>query len=192
MSVLQWSRQVETAAWVFCRLSGSDYGDHAQDAWLRLLTSGAEDERAALSAIYGGIRDGARRIDPLSRGQRRLVREVSELSGRGLTTQEIAGAIGASLDDVSWAGSTHIVSLCDSPPDVPDEADGPDEVVHWIQCAERLADEVGRLPGNLRKVAHDQLSGREAQQTARDLRVSKSRVTALRAKAMSLLQVRLK
>lgn len=161
--------------------------------------------RYAATRIRGALLDELRSIDWASRSVRRRARDLDDTRhrmaaalGRVPTNTEVAGALGLSVeevvansDDVTRA---QVLSLQGAPDDSLDELLPPDTATpeQHAEHRERLTymvEAVAELPERLRVVVSDYfLAERPMAEIAADLGVSESRVSQMRAEALSLLR----
>lgn len=161
--------------------------------------------RYAATRIRGALLDELRSVDWASRAVRRRARDLDEARssmaatlGRVPTTEEVAGALGMSTsevvandDDVARA---QVLSLQGAPEDALDEllpSDGatPEQLVEHRERLTYVVEAVAELPERLRTVVTEYfLNERPMADIAAELGVTESRVSQIRAEALSLLR----
>lgn len=166
---------------------------------------GVPFERYAATRIRGAILDELRSVDWASRSVRRRARGVEEtrnrLAGalrRTPTTAEVASAMGlspaevaANDDDVNRAQvlSLHGSTTADLDELIPTRAPSPEQLVEHQERLEYMVAAVAELPARLRKVVEDYFfAERPMAEIAAELGVTDSRISQMRAEALSLLR----
>ncbi|WP_309136440.1 sigma-70 family RNA polymerase sigma factor [Nocardioides campestrisoli] len=173
---------------------------HAFDA-----ERGVPFARYAATRIRGALLDELRSVDWASRSVRRRARDLDETRhrmaatlGRVPSNAEVASAMGMSLDEViandDDIARAQVLSLQGAPDDALDEllpADGatPEQLLEHQERLTYMIEAVAELPERLRIVVNDYfLAERPMAEIAAELGVSESRVSQLRAEALSLLR----
>lgn len=165
--------------------------------------TGVPFARYASLRIKGALIDELRGMDWVSRGARRRAREITEVSdqltgtlGRTPTREELAGAMGSSIEDVDaarGAAEVRVLSMEGFDGSIADtvvsaEA-GPEDNVLVNERLQYLRAGVESLPERLRHVItelffHD----RPVVELAEELGVTQSRISQLRTEALALLK----
>jgi RNA polymerase sigma factor for flagellar operon FliA len=163
-------------------------------------------DRYAATRIRGALLDELRRRDWASRSVRSRARKVGSVTdelttklGRVPTEAEVAqaaamdpSAVSAVQADVYRAVVLNYESLVtgvDSETDVPAAAETPDGVLLERERKAYLLDSVGALPERLRRVVIGYFfEERPMQELADELGVTESRISQMRAEALSLLR----
>jgi RNA polymerase sigma factor for flagellar operon FliA len=173
---------------------------HAYDA-----ERGVAFNRYAATRIRGAIVDELRGLDWASRSVRRRARELDELRGslatqlgRTATDAELAVALGvgaeelsAHQEDVSRAVVMSLQGFDDHTIDevLPGRAPAPEDVLVHRERVAYLQDGVATLPERLRVVVEGYFfAERPMTELAEELGVTESRVSQMRAEALSLLR----
>lgn len=173
---------------------------HAFDA-----ERGVPFARYAATRIRGALLDELRSVDWASRSVRRRARDLEETRhrmaatlGRVPSSAEVASAMGMSLDEVvandDDIARAQVLSLQGAPEDALDEmlpADTatPEQLLEHKERLTYMVEAVAELPERLRIVVSDYfLNERPMAEIAEQLGVSESRVSQLRAEALSLLR----
>nr|WP_240311567.1 FliA/WhiG family RNA polymerase sigma factor [Nocardioides houyundeii] len=173
---------------------------HAFDA-----TLGVPFARYAATRIRGSLLDELRSVDWASRSVRRRARDLEETRhrmaatlGRVPSNAEVASALGMSLEEVVGndddIARAQVLSLQASPDDALDEllpSDGatPEQLVEHQERLTYVVEAVAELPERLRVVVSEYfLAERPMAEIAEQLGVSESRVSQMRAEALSLLR----
>ncbi|MDP3894538.1 sigma-70 family RNA polymerase sigma factor [Nocardioides sp.] len=161
--------------------------------------------RYAATRVRGAILDELRGIDWASRSVRRRARDLDEVRsrlaaslGRTPSSTEVASALGMSVaevtandDDVARA---QVLSLQGSSETAYDEllasnTPSPEELVEHREKLEYLVSAIAALPERLRTVVQDYFfAERPMAEIAQELGVTESRVSQMRAEALSLLK----
>lgn len=196
------------------RLPGHVGRDDLMSAGLAALVQAArgfDPERGIPFARYAGTRirgamiDELRGVDWATRSVRRRAREVDQARlvlatalGRAATNAEIAVSLGLSAeevaandDDVNRASVMSLHGFGETSIDdiLPSTAPGPEAAVEHRERLAYLVDAIAELPDRLRTVVQDYfLTERPMADIAADLEVTESRVSQMRAEALSLLR----
>ncbi|QCX29281.1 sigma-70 family RNA polymerase sigma factor [Nocardioides jishulii] len=161
--------------------------------------------RYAATRIRGALIDELRSVDWASRSVRRRARDLEgtrhQLAvalGRVPTNAEVASALGMSLDEVvandDDVARAQVLSLQGGPDDaldelVPADTATPEQLVLHRERLTYMVEAVDELPERLRVVVTEYfLAERPMTEIAEQLGVSESRVSQLRAEALSLLR----
>ena len=168
-------------------------------------TKGASFATYASLRIRGALVDELRRLDWASRSVRRRAREADEARGRistalgrPATEQEVAAALGIGMEeltahraDLARASVMSLHAFEDGTADdlLPAHTVTPGDVIEQRERIAYLHDAVGQLPERLRVVVRGYFfEGRPMAEIAAGLGVSESRVSQLRAEAVTLLR----
>lgn len=163
---------------------------------------GVPFDRWAKVRIRGAILDELRSVDWLSRGARRRVKQVSDVTqqlssalGRPATLDEVATATGMTTEEVAdahTAGDVRIGSLDENPDGMNvlvDDDPVPEEVVLAAEQVVYLRAAVRHLPDRLRMVIEALFfEGRTIADLAAELGVTVSRVSQIKAEAFALMR----
>lgn len=162
--------------------------------------------RYASTRVRGAILDELRSVDWASRSVRRRARDLDEARtalsselGRAPSAAEVASAAGLSVaeveanaDDIARA---QVLSLHASNDDtsyeelLPYSGPGPEQAVEESERLSYLVDAIAELPDRLRTVVQDYfLAERPMAEIAAELDVTESRISQMRAEALSLLR----
>lgn len=161
--------------------------------------------RYAATRIRGAIVDELRGIDWASRSVRRMAREVEQARvtmtatlGRTPTADEIAAALGVSPeevaandDDVNRASLMSLQGFGETPIDslIPSAVPSPEAALEHREQLGYLVDAISELPERLRTVVQDYFfAERPMADIAADLHITESRVSQMRAEALTLLR----
>ncbi|GGD21471.1 sigma-70 family RNA polymerase sigma factor [Nocardioides daphniae] len=170
-----------------------------------------EDERGvpfaryAATRIRGALIDELRSVDWASRSVRRRARDLEETRhqlavalGRVPSNAEVASATGMSLDEViandDDVARAQVLSLQGAPEDaldelVPADTATPEQLALHRERLTYMVEAVAELPERLRIVVTEYfLAERPMTEIAEQLGVSESRVSQIRAEALSLLR----
>jgi RNA polymerase sigma factor for flagellar operon FliA len=159
----------------------------------------------ASTRIRGAIVDELRGMDWASRSVRRLARSIDQTRstmtgalGRFPTDAELVGALGLShaqlkahQDDVARASVLSLHAFDDTPIEelLPAREGSPADVVEYRERVAYLHDAVANLPERLRIVVEGYFfAERPMAELAEELGVTESRISQLRAEAVSLLR----
>ncbi len=166
---------------------------------------GVPFDRYAATRIRGALLDELRSVDWASRSVRRRARDLSETRnqlavtlGRTPTLAEVARATGlteeevvANDDDVSRAQVLSLQGSSTTPIEelVPNRAPSPEDLVEHGERLTYLREAITELPERLRVVVEDYFfAERPMADIAADLGVTDSRISQMRAEALSLLR----
>lgn len=159
----------------------------------------------ASTRVRGAILDELRNVDWASRSVRRRSRDLDEtrsrlatVLGRTPSTAEIASSLGLSIEEISRneddVARAQVISLQGSE-DVeveqmlPSGGPTPDQVVEHRERLTYMVEAVSELPQRLRTVVEQYfLAERPMAEIAAELGVSESRVSQMRAEALTLLR----
>lgn len=161
--------------------------------------------RYAATRIRGALLDELRSTDWASRSVRRRARDLDETRhsmaatlGRVPTNEEVAGALGLSVDEVlanaDDVARAQVLSLQGAPDDALDEllpADTatPEQHAEHKERLTYMVEAVAELPERLRTVVTGYfLAERPMAEIAAELGVSESRISQMRAEALGLLR----
>lgn len=168
-------------------------------------TRGVPFDRYAATRIRGALLDELRSVDWASRSVRRRARDLAEtrnqlavVLGRTPTLAEVARATGlsedevaANDDDVSRAQVLSLQGSSTTPIEelVPTRAPSPEDLLEHGERLTYLREAIAELPDRLRVVVEDYFfSERPMADIAEDLGVTDSRISQMRAEALSLLR----
>lgn len=166
---------------------------------------GVPFDRYAATRIRGALLDELRSVDWASRSVRRRARDLAETRGRlaGVlgrtpTVAEVAQASGLSQDevaandeDVSRAQVLSLQGSTTTPIEelVPTRAPSPEELVEHAERLTYLREAIEELPERLRVVVQDYFfAERPMAEIAAELGVTDSRISQMRAEALTLLR----
>jgi RNA polymerase sigma factor FliA len=161
--------------------------------------------RYAATRIRGAVLDELRGIDWASRSVRRVARDLDAtraqlagILGRVPSTQEVADALGMTLaqiarhdEDITRAQILSLQGAQDASLDdvLPSRGPTPEQLVEHRELLHYLVEAVDELPERLRIVISDYfLEERPMVEIAAELGVTESRVSQMRAEALSLLR----
>ena len=161
--------------------------------------------RYAATRVRGAILDELRGIDWASRSVRRRARDLdatraqlASILGRTPTTQEVADAVGMTLDeiahnneDIARAQVLSLPGAQDASLDdiLPSHGPTPEQLIEHRERLTYLVEAVAELPDRLRIVISDYfLEERPMAEIAAELGVTESRVSQMRAEALVLLR----
>jgi RNA polymerase sigma factor for flagellar operon FliA len=161
--------------------------------------------RYAATRVRGAILDELRGIDWASRSVRRRARDLdatraqlASILGRTPTTQEVADAVGMTLDeiahnneDIARAQVLSLQGAQDASLDdiLPSRGPTPEQLIEHRERLTYLVEAVAELPDRLRIVISDYfLEERPMAEIAAELGVTESRVSQMRAEALVLLR----
>ncbi|HEX2896276.1 MAG TPA: FliA/WhiG family RNA polymerase sigma factor [Marmoricola sp.] len=161
--------------------------------------------RYAATRVRGAILDELRGIDWASRSVRRRARDLdatraqlSSILGRTPTTQEVAEAVGMTVEeitqnneDIARAQVLSLQGAQDASLDevLPSHGPTPEQVIEHRERLTYLVEAVAELPDRLRIVISDYfLEERPMAEIAAELGVTESRVSQMRAEALVLLR----
>lgn len=161
--------------------------------------------RYAATRVRGAILDELRGIDWASRSVRRRARDLdatraqlASILGRTPTTQEVADAVGMTLDeiahnneDIARAQVLSLQGAQDASLDdiLPSHGPTPEQLIEHRERLTYLVEAVAELPDRLRIVISDYfLEERPMAEIAAELGVTESRVSQMRAEALVLLR----
>jgi RNA polymerase sigma factor for flagellar operon FliA len=200
----------ETSARIPRQVSRDDLTSAGLAALVRAAHSfdaerGVPFARYAATRIRGALIDELRSIDWASRSVRRMARDLDETRhrmaatlGRVPSNAEVAGALGLSLEEVNANDDdltrAQVLSLQGGPEDVLDEllpshGPTPEQIVEHRERLTYMVEAVDELPERLRVVVAGYfLEERPMAEIAAELGVSESRVSQMRAEALSLLR----
>ncbi len=168
-------------------------------------TRGVPFDRYAAQRIRGALLDELRSVDWASRSVRRRARDLAEtrnqlavVLGRMPAVSEVASATGlspeeiaANDDDVSRAQVLSLQGYSTTPIEdlLPTKAPSPDELIEHGEKLTYLREAIAELPDRLRVVVEDYFfAERPMADIAADLGVTDSRISQMRAEALSLLR----
>lgn len=168
-------------------------------------TRGVPFDRYAATRIRGALLDELRSIDWASRSVRRRARDLAEtrgqlanVLGRTPTVVEVARAAGlspdevaANDDDVSRAQVLSLQGSTTTPIEelVPTRAPSPEDLVEHAEKLTYLREAIEELPERLRFVVQDYFfAERPMADIAAELGVTDSRISQMRAEALTLLR----
>jgi RNA polymerase sigma factor for flagellar operon FliA len=166
---------------------------------------GVPFDRYAAQRIRGALLDELRSVDWASRSVRRRARDLAEtrsrlanLLGRTPTAAEVANAAGmseeevaANDEDVSRAQVLSLQGTSATPIEelIATRAPSPEELVEHTERLTYLREAIEELPERLRVVVQDYFfSERPMADIAADLGVTDSRISQMRAEALTLLR----
>lgn len=166
---------------------------------------GVPFDRYAATRIRGALLDELRSVDWASRSVRRRARDLAEtrsrlanVLGRTPSTAEVAQAAGMSQDevaanddDVSRAQVLSLQGSTTTPIDelVPTRAPSPEDLVEHAERLTYLREAIEELPERLRVVVEDYFfAERPMADIAAELGVTDSRISQMRAEALTLLR----
>jgi RNA polymerase sigma factor for flagellar operon FliA len=166
---------------------------------------GVPFSRYAAARIRGAVLDELRHVDWASRSVRRRARDLdatrSRLSmelGRPATDAEVGSALGlsaedivANRDDVARAAIVSLDGVADTSLDelLPTSGLTPEQVVVHEERLAYLREAIAELPDRLRVVVQDYyFAERPMAEIAADLDVTESRISQIRAEALTLLK----
>jgi RNA polymerase sigma factor for flagellar operon FliA len=161
--------------------------------------------RYAATRIRGAVLDELRGIDWASRSVRRRARDLNQAQGRlsaelgrPATMVEVGTALGltmaevdANRDDVARASLVSLSGVTDTSLDalLPSSGLTPEQVIEHKEQVAYLHDAIGALPERLRVVVEQYFfAERPMAEIATTLGVTESRVSQIRAEALSLLK----
>ncbi|WP_408898232.1 sigma-70 family RNA polymerase sigma factor [Nocardioides sp. R1-1] len=168
-------------------------------------TRGVPFEQYAARRIRGALLDELRSVDWASRSVRRRARDLAETRsrlavelGRAPSLAEVARAAGlteadvvANDDDVSRAQVLSLQGPSATPIEdlVPTRAPSPEDLLEHDERLAYLREAIAELPARLRTVVQDYFfTERPMAEIAADLGVTDSRISQMRAEALSLLR----
>lgn len=168
-------------------------------------TRGVPFDRYAATRIRGALLDELRSVDWASRSVRRRARDLAEtrnqlavVLGRTPSLAEVARATGlseeevvANDDDVSRAQVLSLQGSTTTPIEelVPTRAPSPEDLLEHGERLTYLREAIAELPDRLRVVVEDYFfAERPMADIAADLGVTDSRISQMRAEALSLLR----
>lgn len=166
---------------------------------------GVPFDRYAATRIRGALLDELRSVDWASRSVRRRARDLAEtrsrlasVLGRTPTVAEVAQAAGMSADevaanddDVSRAQVLSLQGSTTTPIEdlLPTRAPSPEELVEHAERLTYLREAIEELPERLRVVVRDYFfAERPMADIAAELGVTDSRISQMRAEALTLLR----
>lgn len=166
---------------------------------------GVPFDRYAATRIRGALLDELRSVDWASRSVRRRARDLAEtrgrlagVLGRSPSTAEVAQAAGmseaevtANDDDVSRAQVLSLQGSTTTPIDelLPTRAPSPEELLEQEERLTYLREAIEELPERLRAVVQDYFfAERPMADIAAELGVTDSRISQMRAEALTLLR----
>ena len=161
--------------------------------------------RYAATRIRGALLDELRSVDWASRSVRRRARDLDETRNRMAATlgrvpsnAEVARALGMTLEEVNAndddLARAQVLSLQGGPDDVlddllPSDSPTPEQLVEHRERLTYMVEAVAELPERLRTVVTGYfLEERPMAEIAAELGVSESRVSQMRAEALSLMR----
>ena len=161
--------------------------------------------RYAATRIRGALLDELRSVDWASRSVRRRARDLDETRhrmaatlGRVPSNAEVASALGMTLEEVNAndddLARAQVLSLQGGPDDalddlLPSDTPTPEQLVEHRERLTYMVEAVAELPERLRAVVTGYfLEERPMAEIAAELGVSESRVSQMRAEALSLMR----